>query len=209
LLARYYPGTVIGTISGSPGPPVITTATPAPDAVAPGAASGVSRAAADPMVDVQREIAALVATSRTQLAATLAVTAPTSFPLVVHATDDAYERATGRHWFSFGALVRGELHLMPIEQLRQRGVLERVVRREVVHGLIDASLSARAQWVRDGLALHFADPQTPEVDSRGACPTDAELLQPVSAGALAQAYGRARSCVVRQLSGGRSWRDVR
>lgn len=217
LLARYYPGTTIGTISSSPGPAVTAAATTAPvsnasisgggaPGVPAGAASGDARA---PVADVRREVAALVDAARTQMANALAVASPATLPIVLHASDEAYERATGRHWFSFAALVRGELHMMPIEQLRQRGVLERVIRREVVHALIDAPLDARPQWVRDGLALHFADPQAPESGSRGPCPADAELLQPVSAGALAQAYGRARSCVARQLGGGRAWRDVR
>lgn len=219
LLARYYPGTTIGTISGSRVPPVVTTAAAAEAPAADAGPSGRPAAGAAPtagigdrtlpVVDHPGEVAALAATARAQLAATLAVAPSGPLPIVLHATDDAYERATGRHWFSLAALVRGELHLMPIEQLRLRGVLDRVVRREVVHGLIDASLSARPQWVRDGLALHFADPQVPDSDSRGACPTDAELTQPVSAGALAQAYARARSCVARQLNSGRAWRDVR
>jgi len=36
-----------------------------------------------------------------------------------------------------------------------------------------------------------------------------ELLHPVSAGALGDAYARARNCFARQIAAGRSWRDVR
>ena len=108
------------------------------------------------------------------------------------------------------AFVGGEIHLMPIDQLRQRGILERVLRRETVHALVDTDLAQRPRWVRDGMSLYYSDPQIGEgVEVRGPCPGDLELEQPVSAGALANAYARARACVARQMSGGRSWRDVR
>lgn len=210
LLARYYPGTVIGTVA-SPMPPVAAaaaTSLPSTDTTATGTrgdAGDVER----PARDVQRELTAVVEEARQRLASTLSVAAPPALSIVVHPTDEAFERATGRPRFSFAALVGGEIHVTPIEQLRQRGVLDRVLRREVVHGLIDASLPGRPQWVRDGLALHFADQQTPDAEGRAPCPTDAELLRPVSAGALALAYGRARGCVTRQLNGGRAWREVR
>ena len=41
------------------------------------------------------------------------------------------------------------------------------------------------------------------------CPTDLELVQPVSAGALSNAFARAKACFARQVGSGRSWRDVR
>jgi hypothetical protein len=129
--------------------------------------------------------------------------------VLVHASDQSYERATSRHWFTFGAAIGGTIHLMPTDQLRQRGVLERVIRREVVHALADPHLSQRPQWVRDGAALYYADPDAPDGELRTPCPADVDLLQPVSAGALAQAYATARRCFARQVSRGRSWRDVR
>lgn len=254
LLARYYPGTVIGIIdTGSvPAMPVTSTpngrsAPPAPRPAAPvtgGSGVNAPRPAAPvagstavggtrlsaptgpPVVGAgslsandqrgdavtpQREVEALVASAQAQLAMALELPVPGRPPVVMHPTDQAFERASGRPWYMFAALVRGEIHVMPLEQLKLRGVLERVIRREVVHALVDASLAARQQWVRDGTALFYADlnPPTADTDLRGPCPTNADLLQPVSAGALAQAYARARSCVARQMTGGRSWRDVR
>lgn len=217
--------------AGRPAPtpprPALTTAAPgsvaSPTAVpAPGApvanpipTGNTSAASGGDIVDAtaaaRREVEALAASARNQLAQALGVPAPGApTPIVLHPSDESYERTTARHWFTFGAFTRGGLHLMPIDQLRQRGLLERVVRRELVHALADEALINRPQWVRDGAALYFADPTPVDGDSgRAACPADADLLQPVSAGALAQAYAQARACFARQIRGGRAWRDVR
>ena len=216
LLSRYFPGTVIGTAGGQappvPRPPPVVLPSPA---VPPPVTTTAARASAVPVVPdetarLRQELDALSARARTELAATLQVGNPSSVPIRVHATDGEYERATGRHWFTFGAFVGGEIHLMPVDQLRQRGILERVLRRETVHALVDADLAQRPRWVRDGMSLYYSDPQAGEgVELRGPCPADLELEQPVSAGALANAYARARACVARQVSGGRSWREIR
>ncbi len=215
--------------SGRPTPlptrPALTTAAPSSVAPAPapaapeprgtaatGSVAGANRGdVVDATPAARREVDALAASARSQLAQALGIPAPgTPTPIVLHPSDESYERTTGRHWFTFGVFTRGELHLMPIDQLRQRGLLERVVRRELVHALADEALSNRPQWVRDGAALYFADPTPADADSgRAACPADADLLQPVSAGALAQAYAHARACFARQVRGGRAWRDVR
>ena len=44
-----------------------------------------------------------------------------------HPTTDDYERATGQAWFTSGAVVDHELHLLPLAVLRERGVLERTI----------------------------------------------------------------------------------
>lgn len=158
----------------------------------------------------RQQLEAAAVRAHAELSAFFQVTRPAPV-LRVQASDVDYERITGRHWFTWGALVGDQLHLMPLPQLVQQGVMERIVRRETVHHLIDAELAKRPRWVRDGLALYYADPQRSETetDPRGACPSDQELTNPLSAGALAQAYGRARACVARQLTSGRSWREVR
>ncbi|MGE3512273.1 MAG: SpoIID/LytB domain-containing protein, partial [Vicinamibacterales bacterium] len=211
LLARYYPGTVIGTIEVSHTP---LAAEPAPAAV-PAAAVPSPEKGDRPMpapvaadTGSPADLQALVRSALTQLARQLGVSAR-PVAVEVHGTGESYERATARHWFTFGALAHGTIHLMPLDQLRQRGLLERVVRRELVHSLVDGELTQRPQWVRDGAALHYADPQPVDTVGRGPCPSDLDLLQPVSAGALAQAYAQARACFAKQVSHGRGWRDVR
>jgi len=156
--------------------------------------------------------------ARDALARALGVTAPASVTLRFHPTTDEYERATSRPWFTSAAAVRGELHLLPLATLRQRGILEAIVRRELVHLMTEAALAGRPAWVREGAAAYFAAGAAPPAPAqrpafrpapRPSCPSDAELLQPVSAGALANAYARARQCFSAQIAAGRSWRDVR
>jgi hypothetical protein len=120
-----------------------------------------------------------------------------------------YERASGHPWYTSGTFVDGALHFLPAGVLRDRGVLERTVRRGLVALMTASSLQGRPLWIREGIAGYFADPQAPIPETRPTCPTDAELARPVSAGALSDAYARARACVGRQVAGGRSWRDVR
>jgi hypothetical protein len=134
-----------------------------------------------------------------------------------HPTVDSYERTTQEPWFTSGAIVNGEIHLLPPTILRERGVLERTLRHELVHVMTNAALAGRPLWVREGAAIYFAgarprpgEPDLPQAElSRASCPNDAELGQPVSAGALSNAYARAQSCFVRDLVKRKSWRDIK
>ena len=163
---------------------------------------------------IQREIGR----ARDELARTLDVPPPPRVSVRFQATTDDYERATGRAWFTSAAIVSGELHLLPLATLRDRGVLERTVRHELLHVMTDSALAGRPAWVREGAAIYFAgaptiagDVQRPPFrpDPRASCPNDNELLRPVSAGALANAYARARACFAKQMAAGKTWRDVR
>jgi SpoIID/LytB domain protein len=189
ILQRYFPGT---TISGSPG---LVVALPDADETA--------RAA---LVD-------LAASSRDALARRLGVAAPNRIVVRVQPSSADYERASGRSWFTFGSVVNGELVLLPVTMLRERGMLELTVRRQLIRLLTEPELGAKPLWVREGVALHFG--AVSETSSQaaaaasGPCPTDDELARPVSAGALSEAYARARGCVERQLRSGRSWREIR
>jgi len=83
--------------------------------------------------------------------------------------------------------------------------------------MVDESLTKRPAWVREGAALYFSGGRADSADgetsrrsrSRGGCPDDDELLQPVSAGALSNAHARALACFARQVDDGRSWKDVK
>jgi hypothetical protein len=163
---------------------------------------------------------ALTAGSLDDLANALGLSVPPRVSLRFHPTTGAYERATGRPWFTSTAVVNGEVHLLPPAVLRDRGMLERSVRHALVHVLADAVLARRPLWVREGAAIHFAGPAAASTTeesrpmpgatpARSSCPADGELRQPVSIGALSTAYARARACFARQLASGRSWRDIR
>jgi hypothetical protein len=125
-----------------------------------------------------------------------------------HESAEAFERASGRPWFQLGATDGADIHLVPLRQLRESDMLERTLRRQLVHVMADRLLPDRPAWIREGAAIHFADPGS-STAARGACPSDDELRRPLSIGALGDAYTRARACFERQIAGGRDWRRVR
>jgi hypothetical protein len=125
-----------------------------------------------------------------------------------HDSNESFERASGRSWFHFGALVGFEIQLAPLRVLRGNGMLERTLRRQLVHLMADSQLPERPAWIREGAAVHFADAGTAGT-SRVICPQDDELLRPTSIGALGDAWGRAQACFERQLESRRDWRRVR
>jgi SpoIID/LytB domain protein len=215
ILERYYPGTTIGAA------PARLTSTPASNGSAPdaGAAASASAAGIDlflPDEDAAERDALLAmgARARDELAKTLALTPP-HLRIRAYRTAAEYEQASGRPWFTFGAFANGEIHLLPSRQLRDRGILESTLRRQIVHLLVDATLARRPAWVRTGAALYYGDVNLTSASAstsnlaRESCPADAELLRPLSPGSLSTAYSQAYACFARQVAGGRSWRDVR
>jgi SpoIID/LytB domain protein len=246
ILARYFPGLVIGsganlpaTHAAEPAASASRAATPipVPAPARPRAATTTrsepvpakrSNAAPAPEVAVslpdgdegERDvIQKLALRARDDLVRRLGTSPPASITLRFHPTTDDYEHATGQPWFTSGAVLNGELHLLPLAVLRERGVLERAIRHQIVHLLTDPVVSGRPAWVREGAAIYYAG-ERPAASAvrqwppfkpapKGSCPSDAELQHPVSAGALANAYARARACFARQVEAGRKWTEVR
>jgi stage II sporulation protein D len=239
ILARYFPGLPISdaglTESRPSSDPIARSAEPRPSA--PATAAGVSPRSdarlsrgADAVTGVslslpdedegQRDvILRQTRRARDELARALGVAAPTDVTLRFHPTTDDYERVTGQRWFTSATVMRKEVHLLPLAVLRDRGVLERTIRHELVHVMTDAVLAKRPMWVREGAAIYFAGEQPIPGEPterppfkpkpRSSCPDDAELRQPVSVGALSNAYARARACFALQTQSGKMWRDVR
>jgi SpoIID/LytB domain protein len=220
ILGRYFPGLEIGTL----GSPAVAAARPAPvSTVTPANVSNGALAIALPDEDEgERDgLARVVLRARDDIAKDLGVAAPPRLTLRFHPTTDSYERATGQPWFTAGAVVGTELNLLPLAVLRERGVLERTLRHELVHLMADASLRDRPAWVREGAAGYFAGPRQALSDSaaegpspfpaasRPSCPSDADLLSPLSAGALSNARVQAAACFARQAGEGRPWREVK
>lgn len=218
ILGRYFPGLTI-----SPPSPIAAAAPSRGDRVPRPASPRVSQ---DVLVSLPDEdegereaIARLTLGARDELARDLGVSAPSRVTLRFHPTADDYERATGEPWFTSGAIVNGELHLLPLASLRERGVLDRTIRHELVHVMTGEALGKRPVWVREGAATYFAGerpiPGEPprrspfSAESRPSCPGDNELLRPVSVGALSNAYARAAACFARQIAAGKTWRDVK
>lgn len=238
ILARYFPGTTIGSLGPrlSAAPPRETRVVP-PAPASPGAAPRVGAAAAaaplagatsgaatvsdidairaaevqltlpEGSVEERGVLSQLVVRERQALAQALGVPAP-PVRLRVHDSTEAYERAAGRRWFTLGAVVDNEVQLAPLWLLRDRGMLERTLRRQLVHLMVDGELPAKPAWVREGASIYFADSALSGAP-RVVCPQDRELQSPVSLGALGDAFARARGCFERQVTGSRDWRKVR
>jgi stage II sporulation protein D len=189
ILYRYYPGTSLSAGGG--------------DNVTVTGSDDNSRGA----------LIALAARARDDLTKALAVNAPPRVEIRAHSSSAEYERATGQSWFTFGSFANRQIHLVPIATLQDRGILERIVRRQIARMLTEPELAGKPLWVLEGAALHFGDPTTGAAADRpavtGPCPSDDELAHALSPGALADAYARARACFDRQLASGRSWREIR
>ena len=222
ILGRYFPGLNISGLAEarltSPAQP-LSSPHPSVTSVPTEVRRNVWVALPDDDAGQQATIAAQTLKARDELARTLGVTPPPHVTLRFHPTTDDYERATGQAWFTAAAVVNDELHLLPLAVLRERGILDRTIRHELVHVMTDAILGRRPLWVREGAAIYFAGEQPIpgetvqrpafKPDPRTSCPDDSELRQPVSVGALTNAYARARACFAKQIQGGKNWKDVR
>jgi SpoIID/LytB domain protein len=241
ILARYFPRTaiammpaaVVAALEPAAAPPPVArpeapragAAPRAPIAAAPRAASASPPPAAVPDVMIalpegdegEREVLLGVALqARSALARDLDVVNPPRVTLRLHPTVESYQRATGQPWYTAGATIDSEIHLVPLTVLRERGVLERTIRHEIVHLLTQTELAARPLWVREGTAIYFAGEGAAGEPARRAdtggkisCPVDRELREPASPGALSNAYARAAACVGRQIAAGRKWSEIR
>jgi SpoIID/LytB domain protein len=230
ILSRYFPGTTIGaapprlTSAPAPAPAAPPAITSSPDAPAPppsaspaaaartavtaaSATGGVAVTVPAGEADARATLVQLVSRERAAMAQALGVEPP-RVQVRAHDTTDAYERTAGRPAFTLSAVVQQQIELAPLWLLRERGMLERSIRRALVELMVSGVLPDRPAWLRDGAAVYFADPNTPNA-ARPPCPQDAELRQPTSVGAWGVALARARACFERQISGGRDWRRAR
>ena len=117
---------------------------------------GVALALPDEDEGERDAIAQLTERARNDIALALRLAAPARVTVRFHPTTASYERATGQPWFTSGAVVGGEIHLVPLASLRERGVLDRTIRHELVHLMADPILRERPAWVREGAAIYFA-----------------------------------------------------
>lgn len=222
ILSFYFPGLAVGpagapvlttTAAPPPSPPApVPAPVPAPAVPVPAAVSDIQVALPASEEAERAALVALVRKARDEVARATGQRAPQTLRVTVHPTVDSFGRATGQPWWVSGATIGTDIALLSITTLRQQGQMERTVRHEVVHAMLDVSLANRPLWVREGAALYYARPAGAEAAKpagRVTCPSDAELLQPISAGAQRDAYARAESCFARQISGGRSWSEVR
>jgi SpoIID/LytB domain protein len=210
---------------------------PATGGMAPPLAGALAPPATDVLIalpaaeeEARATLLALVRRARDEIAAATSQRAPSSIRVTVHPTVESFGRATGQQWWVSGATSGTSIALLPLAILQQQGQLERTVRHEVTHALLDAALAQRPIWVREGAAIYFArqpaggsrqpaggsrqpagGSRQPDASRRDrvTCPTDAELLRAASAGAQRDAYARAEACFARQINAGKKWTEVR
>ena len=201
ILKFYFPGLTVGTIGAT----TTTTTTVSP------VNGSVALALPANEESERRVIVALIQRSRDEIAKTTGVTPPAGVRVTVHPTVESFGRATGQPWWTSGATDGAAIDLLPITVLRQQGQLERTIRHEIAHVLLDATLAKRPMWVREGAAAYYARPADGRLTNpdRVPCPSDAELNRALSAGAQRDAYARAEICFARALAEGKKWDQVR
>jgi SpoIID/LytB domain protein len=207
ILKFYFPGLTVG----SPAATVTTaTAVPPPRKAEP-AATDVALALPGAEESERQVVLSLVRKSRDEIAKATGVAIPGRLRITVHPSVESFGRATGQPWWVSGATDGAAIDLLPVTILRQQGQLDRTIRHEVTHALLDAALAKRPMWVREGAAAYFAAPEKSRAarPARVDCPSDAELLRPVSAGAQREAYARAEACFARGIAEGKRWDQIR
>jgi len=151
----------------------------------------------------------IIRRARADITARAKVDAPTAIRVTVQPSVESFHRASRQPWWVAGATRGAEIDLLPVTILRQRGLLERTIRHELAHVVLDRALRERLMWVREGAASYFAEPVRKVDGAIQPCPTDAELLKPTSVAAQRDAYGRADACFRRQIAAGTRWAEVR
>ena len=216
ILSFYFPGLSVGMAgaagtAGAAGAAGATRATGVARA-APAAPDPTDIALALPGAEERDRstLLGLIRKSRDEIAkATGAKPAP--LRVTVHPTVDSFGRATGQPWWVSAASDGASIDLLPLTVLRQQGQLERTLRHEITHTLLDAALADRPMWVREGAAQYFAHAPANRAarPERVRCPSDAELLRALSAGAQRDAYARAEACFARGIADGKRWDQIR
>ena len=134
--------------------------------------------------------------------------------LEIHPTREAYQRATGRAWWT-SASTRAEggaayrIDVAPPPGPPSAEALTTTLAHEFVHVLTWPLLAQGPAWATEGLAI-LAARWTDRPGDRGPCPTDDEMRRPGSLERMQEVYGRAASCKAAALPQGlASWRDLR
>lgn len=169
ILKFYFPGLTIGGVSGSVGSTTLTSAfpemprppaTPPPSAIpsppksSPPAAADVALALPAAEEGERPALLSLIRRSRDEVAKATGVAIPARLRITVHSNVESFGRVTGQPWWVSGATDGGAIELLPVTVLRQQGQLERTIRHEVTHALLDGALAQRPMWVREGAAAY-------------------------------------------------------
>jgi stage II sporulation protein D len=190
ILAHYYPGLEVTSLTTPVDRPAIITA---------------SSAIAD--ADVVR----LAGRAHDDLSAQLG-TSIEPVTVRVHSSLESFRLATGRPWWVSSVSAGSSIDLMPPAVLAQRDGFEAALRIAIAELLVADALKGRPAWVRIGAARYFgrnAAARDPRAGGRERCPADAELTLAISAPAQRDAEARAEACFAREFARTNDWRAVR
>lgn len=215
ILARYFPGLALTAaaeaVPAAGSRPDAGTARPRTPEAATARPPAVRLFLPSEQEQERERFQELVVGVRDRLASALSLPVSPEIVVRVHPTVESYQRATKMPWYTAGATIGSEVHMLPIPVLRRRNQLEQTVRHEMVHVLTASLLASKPKWLIEGAASYFEDPdamlpgrtQSASGESQARdCPADAEFERPSSPAALAAAYVRARRCFERLASAG-------
>ncbi len=218
IVGAYFPGLWVGPTPAiaAPAPSPATASAPARPAppVAPVVATPQVQVLVPPSGEPDRAaIAELARRSLSSIAAATGRAAPSGITIVFHPSPESFRRETGESWWISGRTRGTRIDLLPIPVLRSNGTLETTLKHELAHLLTTPALDGRAEWVKEGVAMHFAGEPPPSSltsDSRRLrCPDDDQLRRPLSASTARTAYAMAVACVAREMARGVAWTDIR
>lgn len=146
----------------------------------------------------------------------LGVSAPRNVDIEVHATREAYQRATGRAWWTAANTRPTSSTDYRIDVALPAGPQAAVqvpatLRHEFVHVLTHPLLAEAPAWVAEGLAATIGRERlSRQTSAKGdPCPDDVAVTSPGSPEAMREAYARSADCVVRALPEGvAGWRRL-
>lgn len=163
------------------------------------------------------------------LRARLAVWTARDIEVVVHPTREAFQRVTGRAWWTAASTrhiggSRYRVDLAPpaspgsdavpagpdVLAGRADDALLIALRHEAVHVLTAPALEWAPRWAAEGLAYALSRSQAPgRAEGQLACPQAEEVTRPGSLETMRDVYARAGSCVTAALPDGlATWRQL-
>ncbi|MDO8681315.1 MAG: SpoIID/LytB domain-containing protein [Acidobacteriota bacterium] len=164
ILRFYFPGLSVGRRAQA-----VTNAAPG----RPAGAADIALALPGSEEGERAALLSLIRKSRDELTKATGAVAPARLRVTVHPNVESFGRATGQPWWVAGATDGPAIDLLPIAMLKQQGQLERAVRHEVTHAVLDGALAKRPMWVREGAAAYFASPLRKAAIDPRACPARA------------------------------------
>ncbi len=203
ILAQYYPGLELSSVSALPAnglpveAPVAAAAVRSPVTVrairAAAATSNIERIAAQAHAELSKTLGTSVAPITVQL----------------HDSVEGFRAATGSPWWVSSVVSGTTIDLAPAALLAQRDGVEDALRVAIAELLVTLPLADRPAWTRVGAARFFARTRHAAAPARLRCPSDAELTLASSVTAQRDAEARAEACFARAYAQTRDWRTVR